>query len=621
MKVYLDGQVYELAAGSAINRSPITEFVPNTRLTGQQARSDRTDLSSWVWNDWSGGMGSEIMKNPQQVKMYHYASMLDTRWPSHIYIQPAIQIPDIVPSRGDLSTSFEWLGNLYFVTELPVGTSHIVFKWFPGSNSLASYGNLYAIGSMAWGGSLSAIHYVKNLGGTLGFISSNPGENCYRWLVTATLGGTISVPADANGRITATYGVSTYPPQVIDMAGTLHVLTFMPNKISFSIGREDAGAPFDIVRVIPVMMGSYIAQLQTEGQNVYAQLPDGIYNFDLTPELIVSTERTLQKNGVTAMFRNRLHFAVGNSLMQYDGQDVYSVGYDRNDGLPFGWMGPVTAMVGAYRWLFTAVTGGSQYNKIMTMDENGIWQDYWEYLGANPIKEMFFSNISDGIDRMWVRLVGNNKPYYLKYPFNEPLSVASYPQDASGFIVLPRFDGDMFEEKAGFYDTWCDVDSPVDIINPAQTTFKYGLDGSLPNTNTLGAFTQRQALVFGSPYGAEGYTIQPELDFASSTPNYNSPQFRQLIIRYLKVPKPREYWDFTIDLKKTAKEWVRPVDDVLGSLSYLQNKRILSPFWYDHVATKNVRVVTSPSKETTEDTKFVEGGRTGNISLRVSEVI
>ena len=45
----------------AVIRQPLLEWPNNLRLTGQQERTDRSMLSSWVMDDWSGGLGIEVM--------------------------------------------------------------------------------------------------------------------------------------------------------------------------------------------------------------------------------------------------------------------------------------------------------------------------------------------------------------------------------------------------------------------------------------------------------------------------------------------------------------------------------------------------------------------------------
>ena len=193
----------------------------------------------------------------------------------------------------------------------------------------------------------------------------------------------------------------------------------------------------------------------------------------------------------------------------------------------------------------------------------------------------------------------------------------AYAYVPTGHFTPPIYDGGIPDIPAAFLD----LAFQGRFIGSNNITALYGLDGASPVT-TLGIIGSiNQAIKFGSPYGIQGYTIQPSFILSNSNVSGTTPVFNKAILHYLKDPDRRQSFDFTIDLKETARSIGLPVDAVLGTLSSIMNSKVLVPFWYGLVGTRSVKILDIPSEVKTGEDLVMSGEREGLVRLRVSEII
>jgi len=405
------------------------------------------------------------------------------------------------------------------------------------------------------------------------------------------------------------------------MGGTLHLLTYETGQVEFWEANQ-ALASITSKATQKTTVGSYLAQLDTDGLTMYAQLPEGVYNFDDTPNKIIDTQRALDQNCVQVIFQNNLYFKNNYSLMKYDGSDVTSVGFDREDGLPFDKWGKITAMTSSWKYIFAAVQGPT-YSHILTMDADHAWQYYARIPSPGLwVREMFLNNSPDGLDRLWCAY-GNYSQgrfgYFLN-PMVNPLQAGTYSYVLDGNFSPPVFDGGLLEVDGVFLDVFAHCDA-MGSYTPNRISLRYGLDGDPADTVTLEQVrVLNYTWTLGSPYGAKATQIQPS--FRLETVNTGStPVFRKAVIHYLKDPDKREVFDFTIDLNQTAIAEAKPVEAILGTLSAIADTKVLMPFWYGQIGTKRVKVLDIPSQEDVEDDSIMPGERSGLVTLKVAEII
>jgi hypothetical protein len=132
--------------------------------------------------------------------------------------------------------------------------------------------------------------------------------------------------------------------------------------------------------------------------------------------------------------------------------------------------------------------------------------------------------------------------------------------------------------------------------------------------------TINRRLELGDGLGVEGHRIQPRVYFRRVIAG-ETPVLHDLTVTYLKVPRPRESYEFTIDLLSTARQEGRPLEELLSDLDSARNSVTLVPFWYGRVATKNVRVLEMPSLESIQEGDVYADEREGYVKVKVAELL
>ena len=518
-----------------------------------------------------------------------------------------------MPSRGDLDLPLPYLGDLLFAETQRGGTIGARIYKFTAPFTLGSYNDL-ATSEPVGGSLMGSVSSIKAFGGKIAFTAVGRATHSVGIVdrlyfvpslgaVTKFTGETVQWEITAKSR-----------PQIGDFGGTCHVLVHQLNSFQFCIANADLGS-LSGVATIPSPLGTYMASLETDGLSMYAMLPGGIYNFDDTPSKMIDTSRAEDLNCRQVIFKDQLYFKNKQSLIKYT-TPLQSVGYDLEDGLPSDKLGEITAMCSSFKWLYAAVMGAT-YSHILTNDGKG-----WQYYARIPtaglwVRNMFLNNAPDAIDRLWCVFGNYGYPGYFLNPMVNPLNAGTYSYVPTGHFTPPIFDGGMPEELGAFYDANIISDG---MVGSNRITCLYGLNGTSPVT-TLGVVaTSTESLILGSPYGLEGYKIQPKF-ILSGVVGSSTPIFQEAIIHYLKLPEDREAFEFTIDLEQTAIRETRPLEAVIGSLNYERQKRTLMPFWYGQIGTKNVKILEAPSSETVENQQIYEGEREGFIRIRCAEII
>ncbi len=638
MRVSLNGHYYELKEGTGVTRSSIQEWPQNIRLDGQQQRKDRQLKSSWAIDSWSSGLGRQIINTATQSDLTSLwdAENVDTRIDGQIVLSPQFQMPTISPSRGDLGIIFDYRGDLYFAetarsTTISTLTESVLlsnlYSFIPGSNIV---GSNKAIGQKVEGnysrtiwGSLSSLWSDNDMvyysGVLLGSVTSI--FKFYSYIVgVSTLGiaGSVNV---GDAAATPTNNSSIYfigslslvdGIKVTSKAGTYHVLAIGQDNLARFFLAPIGGGTLSPVATFNISYGTLTSPLSNDGLDVYACLSNGVYEFDETPAVVVSSERSKDANSLIELFQDRVYFKNKKSLI--DTSSLKDVGLGIKDGVVNEKNGEITAMCSSWKYLFAAVKGGT-YSHILTRDQVGAWQYYARIPTAGVwVKNLMLSNNPDGIDRLWC-IFNTGWAGYFYNPLVNPLQAGTYSYVPTGEFTPPIYDGGLVDVPAGIYQMSL-FGGSIDASN--KITAYYGLDGVAAIT-TLGVISSTsQSLKFGSPAGVDGYTIQPKFMLTGSG---GTPVFRKAIIDYLKDPDKREQFQFIADLDKTSKMETRSLESVIGSLSYESNRRTLMPFWYGQIATRYVKMINNPFVENVPNQDTFESERKGEVTIQLAELI
>ncbi len=619
MFITLNGNQYELSAGTGVRRSPLIEWPDNTRLDGQQRRKDRRFTSSLVIDSWAAGLGRQEVNvaTASDISSIWDAENVDTRIDGQIVLSPAFNTVTIVPSRGDLEIPFSFDADLYLTESQRAGTLGYAYQFSPpftfGSHRIIAIAPGAVIGSIravrAFGGQLAVAlggSYLHDIGG---------GTFSQFIMGVSTLGAIVTTEIAAFAVHSAKVDRLSH---FGDLGGTLHLLEYdgTEKDANFIIGNQ-AITQGALRERKNANVGTFLAPLVTDGLTMFANLPEGVYDFDITPAIVVDTSRAQDKNNSQVMFQGRLYFKNKKSLIQWDGSNPIGVGYDLRDGLKGEKMGEITAMASSWNRIFAAVQGAT-FSHILTLDTNKVWQYYTRIPTAGLwVRELFLSDAPDAIDRLWVMFGNHPFPGYYLNPMVNPLQAATYSYVPTGHFTYPIYGGDLPEENGAFFD----IAQTGDGMGGSNIiTILYGINGDNPVT-TLGVIaTTNLSITFASPAGIEAHRLQPDFVLGGANSG-TSPIFRQAIGHYLKQPEQREIYDFEIDLKETSRLFVREIEAIIGSLNFDRESKTLLPFQYGQIATRSVLALNMPFDEDVEEQDFMQGERDGKVRLRLAEIL
>lgn len=602
MQIWLDGLPYEIKAG--VVRQPLIEWPDNIRLDGQQLRKDRRYLSTWSIDDVSNGLGKQV--DNSGGKYLWDVENVDTRIPGQKILSPALVTCTIVPS-ANFRGFFEYLNEIYIAG----GSLNPVpaYKF----TAPQTFGSLLTIGST---NSISGdgLHGVHVMGRDI-VLAARSGAGAANYLALAgTLGAVCTTLAAFTGDVIRDV-------KFADVGGTVHALSFDEalNLYRFYLIPRLLGSMGDILD-IAAPVGTQVSPLVSDGVTCYAQLPNGAYDFDALPHQVVHAD-SIDINPNQVLFQNYLLFKNKYSTIKYDGTDVIPVGYDRLDGLPSDKMGEITAFAPSSQRVYAAVKGAT-YSHILTYDGQG-WQYYTRWPTAGIwIKEMKLTNAPDGVDRLWCIPGNYTFPCYFLNPLVNPLQSGTYGYVPTGHYTPPIYNGGMADIPGG----WLRANLSSDAVGSGYNdlAFHYGLDGASPTTVLGNAGTTHSAMVLGSPYGVEGYQIQPKVILSRiAAQTGTTPVVRECLVEFLKDPNKRYTYDFDIDINKTANMWQRGNEAVIGSLNYVTNKKVLTPFWYGQIPTTAIKVLDLPADEKTNQVTndAYTADRNGFVRVRVAEIL
>ncbi len=208
----------------------------------------------------------------------------------------------------------------------------------------------------------------------------------------------------------------------------------------------------------------------------------------------------------------------------------------------------------------------------------------------------------------------------------------------TGHFTTPIFDGGIGELKGAFYKLYVfgdkigtqwyipiGGDPGIEGQDNSNITCYHGIDGSLP-ISTLGVVATPNAIINFGDTGLQGNRIQMKYQFKGrSTDTFvdnGGPIFYSAILNYLKDPDKRQTYEFSIDLKKTARDnGGKALEAIIGTLDAITNTKTLVPFYYGQIGTKYVKVIDMPAQENVKEDSIMPAERDGFIRLKLSEIL
>lgn len=237
-------------------------------------------------------------------------------------------------------------------------------------------------------------------------------------------------------------------------------------------------------------------------------------------------------------------------------------GLDQVDGLPVEMMGPVRWMKSAGTRLFASIGGGAalRNGRVIVNNGNGWHSRYRHGTAALKIEWIDVSADDDATQRLHFS-VRTSAPVsdtqFQALPLTDPAAGATMAYATSGYLRIPDDDLGDPQTNATLYRVIADVDDLNATTAGEYIAVEYGLDGAVDNTTSLGnLLSGAKTLAFGaSSQGVAGLHVALRLTFnrdAGSTAD--SPKLREFEIQAEKRVLAPRYWDFVLDVERTALE-------------------------------------------------------------------
>lgn len=642
MNVVINGLSYELKPDTGVHREPIVDWPEHTRSQGQQQRQDRSLMSSWAPSKLTYGSGIERADMDEvRDRESYWLSSVDTRWKGKVFLPALVNVPTFTyaTSAGTMSS----LGFMYWdgmsratkiLVSVPPTTNVHGFREgvFDTTNNEFTYGIVMPINA----GGLGTLSYLFRTaiqkGNEYFFfgVSSGPQTGIIEVNSTKTA-ATLSFVARATGAKITHYRVGNFHEYV----GTLHIAT-----VDVAIGQRK-------LYVHPILSATLERSEPFHKPFVWlntpylASTPDGLYvGHSVGVDLLNTTQRTfteklsLRANENIHGAKSMLTFDFENLMVPYaisSGQGgltafntvdnvAQSVGMNLDDGVPSGHSSRIESMVSSNDFLFAGFEnyeGGP--SRVFAYDRFG-----WHFIAAVPsqmlAKQLLLSGYSS---QLWMVPTGNLPPFYINYPLANPLLTATYTFAITGDLRYPIINFGMPEWKTGVYEFILEANT---LGSGRQIEAFYGLNGVEP-TQSLATATQSGTTImqFGGGLGVECYSIQMMLRFSRGPDNNKTPVLithHGPVLEYLKFPSTRNISRFIIDLEATTRVHSRPPREQITALANTMGSAILIPFHYGGVATMNVRILSMPSEEVSDDDSMVARMiHSGEVEVTVAELI
>ena len=247
----------------------------------------------------------------------------------------------------------------------------------------------------------------------------------------------------------------------------------------------------------------------------------------------------------------------------------------------------------------------------------------WHYISqaATSAKEIVAMNM-DFVNNtlQWEESAGTSNYTIAKINLG-PDAGSSISYETSSILELPDYDGGMPEESAIFLYAYANFDSTAGSV-----IIKYGLDGAVSTTTTLGTATVAAPTVnFGSGVGASGRRIRFQLTLTGGSAT-DPVKLREFVVAYLKIPTTRYVYDVVIDIDASARELQRSRETIITDLEAIFDTVTMVPFQWSQVAAVNVKAIppwqyTETIGEATGSSMVANQDRHGSVQLLLVELL
>ena len=430
-----------------VQRIPVAPFAAKITI-GDYSRDSELVASSWVQSDWSGGLGVETGRWPQDQDRVWY-STCDTRWPRTLALPPQVRVQAeglLDPEADGVTATFGDLGvftsgdKVYSVDD---SLAPVLRYTAPGpiEDLLVYDGKLYLLGPFE--------------------TRSTPDLSTW----TTLTGKSFKRAVEVGGWL---YGVRS--DRVVEAWDG----TQWSSVGTFPLPASDL-----------VWMFSY---LQPDGQpTAYAVTAEGVYVLDRGTGRWFSTGVTWPRGipvGRGCLWRGEVYLPLGTGILKWNGSAVSTVGPDRDYGLPVEFPELVQAVFPSFGWLLACLRGSERLRvtgswsaeptdalrtgrpdpleattfKIPDLGEGmdpGLYrpvvvlctsQASWNTVAALKEDCHFYGTLSTGgLSLLLGNRGGDLVLIRLPYGMNNPLAPQVTDTEPEGVLITPKFDAGWVE--------------------------------------------------------------------------------------------------------------------------------------------------------------------------------
>jgi len=365
----------------------------------------------------------------------------------------------------------------------------------------------------------------------------------------------------------------------------------------------------------------YVPWLEHTVDGIYAGNDEGIFQLDFEQRTWTEKLSLLNEWGAWNC-RHWCNFDGTNLIFQYDtfsevaGVGAYNtsdkafarIGLDVDDGQPTGATSRVRCLLSTKDYIFAATNKstylGASHCQLWVYDRYG-WHYFCEVPSGASVEELRMA--SWAFNKLWIvptycGTAGTSYgPYYVRSPIENPLQVPTYSFATQGRLVHPGFNAGMPEMDTTFLEYVIEADQ---LASGRKIDVYYGLNNAAPSTH-LGTATLSgvRMLPFGDGLGVNARSIQMAEVLTRGSDQYMTPiliTHHSPVINYMKVPDTREVFKVIIDIEKSAVGPSRLASTIADEIFDLRDIKTMVPFYYAHVPTKSVKLMSITSEEVGE---------------------
>uniref|UniRef100_A0A6M3L6K0 Uncharacterized protein n=1 Tax=viral metagenome TaxID=1070528 RepID=A0A6M3L6K0_9ZZZZ len=376
------------------------------------------------------------------------------------------------------------------------------------------------------------------------------------------------------------------------------------NKIWYSPRDDIDGtlASFNISGDYSVVTDLFSGKLLTTGEPCIYMLTDtGLYSVDFYTQTIYKMEVRYPyttKAYVGMYWNGYVYVATGMGIARLTADTVEQWGPDADGGLPNGYQGYVTDMIGIAHWVIIAVAEGTNKSLLKRHESTGGWH---QITTSANIKKVVCHSPSSMYSpgRLWFGDSTSIK--YVQFPdtTHDITKVTGYEYALSGTLYLPQFSRVSSMPKVAVELTALADDLTASYKATPSYIVNNPISLSDGDWTALSAWTTtpQPSSSFGSSLGVSFYDICFKIVFTRAGTTTSTPVVKSIGFKYVGLPPVVTAWQFVVKgMGDRAKEIITNLETARDTTTLIN----FSPDGDTNISVKYVKIMSMPSRRELE---------------------